>query len=60
MTTSERMTVADLLDSIEQLSRGDREQIMTTVGLRSDRVLVSRLNVVTRERLIKALRATVD
>ena len=56
-TGSQRMTLADLLDAIDALEPERRETIVGARGIRSEQVLVSRLDAGGRKSLARALRS---
>jgi hypothetical protein len=55
-TTSQRTTVAKLLAAVEALTDAERAAALAAANVRSDQVLVSRLDLGAQRRLARALR----
>lgn len=56
VTTSDRMTVAKLLEAIEGIDDAERAAVLRAAGLRDGRALPIRLDAGARPRFVRALR----
>jgi hypothetical protein len=56
-TASSRLTVAAMLEAIEQLDAGRRSDLLVDAGIEDGRTLLTRLDSAARARLAAALRA---